>query len=114
MARSSTRTNRRRARPTSTRSSTRSSIGPFGNTRVAIRGSWDSVSYDGIYPYAPEAEGQGLLVLSDSAVGTRLTFDGRATRTLPYRQTLTVGVEYLDNLRQDQWLSYNTPDMRAD
>jgi iron complex outermembrane receptor protein len=81
----------------------------FGKTRIAIRGSLDHLAYDGIYPYAPEAEGQDSLVLSDGASGTRLTFDGRATRTLPYRQTLTVGAEFLNNLRQDQWIRYSDP-----
>jgi iron complex outermembrane receptor protein len=82
----------------------------FGGTRVAIRGSFDYVSYDGIYPYEPDAPGEPLVVLSDHSVGSRLTVEGRATRTLPYRQTLIAGVEFLDNLRQDQWFSYRHSD----
>src|SRR6185369_9342167 len=32
----------------------------FGRTRVALRGAWDHLSYDGIYPYEPETEGDDL------------------------------------------------------
>ena len=33
----------------------------------------------------------------------------RATRTLPGRQTLTAGGEFVNNITQKQWASYNDP-----
>ena len=104
----------------STRTTRREHDGPAFVHRRAIRSavrrtrasrfaaSWDYLSYDGVYPYAPESEGRDLLVLSDGSVGTRLTFDGRATRTLPGRQTLTVGAEFLDNLRPGSMATITT------
>ena len=51
-----------------------------------------------------------VLIADDSALGTRWGIDGRLTRALPGRQTLTVGAEWLDNIRQKQWLTYNDPE----
>ena len=47
-----------------------------------------------------------LLRVQNSVLGSRWSASARATRTLPGRQTLTAGAEFIDNLRQDQRAGY--------
>jgi outer membrane receptor for ferrienterochelin and colicin len=41
--------------------------------------------------------------------GLRWTVSSRVSRPLPARQTLTLGGEFVDNVRQDQWGAYAFP-----
>jgi outer membrane receptor for ferrienterochelin and colicins len=81
----------------------------FGGSRVVFRGSFDQFSYDGIYPFAPLETGDPVLVARNSVLGNRWTLGTRATRALPGRQVLTAGVEFIDNVHQDQKSTYIDP-----
>jgi outer membrane receptor for ferrienterochelin and colicins len=77
--------------------------------RVSLRASFDRFSYDGTYPFAdPDNEGT-LLVGQNGVVGTRWSAGTRITRPLPGRQVLTVGAEFIDNIRQHQKSEYISP-----
>jgi outer membrane receptor for ferrienterochelin and colicins len=75
---------------------------PVGRTRVAIRGSFDRYDYDGVYPYPGVTADDPAIINYDSGLGTRVGVEGRLTRALPARQTLTAGGEFFDNIQQDQ------------
>jgi len=79
----------------------------FSGTRVTFRAAFDRFSYDGIYPFAGAGAGAPALVAHNSVVGTRWTIGAGLTRAFPGRQTLRAGVEFIDNMRQDQDLSYS-------
>jgi outer membrane receptor for ferrienterochelin and colicins len=81
----------------------------FGASHVTFRGSFDQFSYDGIYPYAPPEIDGKVLVSRNSVLGTRWTVGTRATRALRGRQVLTAGVEFIDNVHQDQRSDYLDP-----
>ena len=81
----------------------------FGASHVTFRGSFDQFSYDGIYPYAPPEPDGKVLVSRNSVLGTRWTVGTRATRALRGRQVLTAGVEFIDNVHQDQRSDYLDP-----
>ena len=74
-------------------------------TKVAFRASFDQFSYDGLYPLVGD-ETAPLLMVQNSVLGSRWSASARATRTLPGRQTLTAGAEFIDNLHQDQHTGY--------
>jgi iron complex outermembrane receptor protein len=71
-------------------------------TRYAVRGYLDSYQYDGVYPYEPEEPGGPPSMSTDYGHGTWWGVEGRATRPLPGRQTLTAGLEFRDYARQAQ------------
>jgi outer membrane receptor protein involved in Fe transport len=73
----------------------------FSGTRVTLRASFDRFTYDGRYPLAGE-QNSASVVAFDSAVGTRWSIDAGLTRAFPGRQTVRAGVEFIDNVRQDQ------------
>jgi len=73
-----------------------------GETRVALRGSYDRFTYDGYYPFPGEAFGITKYVGHDSVVGARWTASARLTRRLPMHQVMTFGGEVIDNIRQTQ------------
>jgi len=79
-----------------------------GRTRIAAEVSFDRAYYHGIYPFASERDGP-VLINDDSALGTRWGTGGHVTRPLPGRQTLTVGGEFLANINQKQWDTFNDP-----
>jgi outer membrane receptor for ferrienterochelin and colicins len=80
----------------------------LAGTRVAFRGSFDRFTYDGIYPFAGETEDRPL-VGHNSVDGMRWTGGVRLVRRLPWQQTLTAGVEVIDNVRQNQHSQYLDP-----
>lgn len=84
-------------------------IRSFGVTRVAFRASYDRFTYDGIYPFAGVENDSPTLVGHNSVIGERWTVGSRLTRSLPGRQTLTVGAEFIDNTQQDQRSRYIDP-----
>jgi outer membrane receptor for ferrienterochelin and colicins len=78
-----------------------------GGTRVAVDLAFDRLYTDGIYPHASENPAVPLLINHDSADGARWSISGHVTRALPGRQTLTAGGEFVDNVTQSQWDTYN-------
>jgi iron complex outermembrane receptor protein len=80
----------------------------FGDTRLAVRGSFDRFTYDGTYPRTGE-DGTGRLVGINSVNGVRWTAGARATRPVGTRQTVIAGLEYIDNVHQDQMIRYVDP-----
>jgi outer membrane receptor for ferrienterochelin and colicins len=81
----------------------------FGDTRLALRGSFDRFTYDGTYPMAGDDPDGPPLVGVNSVDGTRWTVGARASRPLGNRHTLTAGIEFIDNVRQDQQSRYVDP-----
>ena len=81
----------------------------FGGTRVTFRASFDRFSYDGTYPFAGEPDGAPTLVGRNSAVGTRWSVGSGLTRAFRGRQTVRAGVEFIDNVHQDQTARYVDP-----
>jgi iron complex outermembrane receptor protein len=73
-----------------------------GETRVALRGSFDRFTYDGVYPMPGDGPDAPPMVGLNSVDGSRWTAGLRATRALGTRHVLTTGVEYIDNVRQNQ------------
>jgi outer membrane cobalamin receptor len=72
----------------------------FGATRVNLRASFDRFSYDGIYPYGQDSP--LTLVAFNGVVGTRWSVGAGLTRAFRGRQVVRAGVEFIDNMRQDQ------------
>ena len=74
----------------------------FGATRLVTRASYDRFAGDGTYPF-PGADPNGAsLVGRNQVLGTRWSAGTRLTRTLPGRQLITAGAEFIDNLHEDQ------------
>lgn len=81
----------------------------LGETRVAVRGSFDRFTYDGTYPFAGAEPGDPTLVGLNSVNGVRWTIGVRGTRALGRRHVLTAGIEYIDNVNQDQHSRFLDP-----
>jgi iron complex outermembrane receptor protein len=81
----------------------------FGETRVTVRGAFDRFTFDGTYPFAGEFEGGPALVGLNSAHGSRWSASGGLTRSFGPRHTLRAGVEFIDNLHQDNAANYVDP-----
>ncbi len=87
----------------------------LGETRLALRASFDRFTYDGRYPFAADEAGDPPRIGAPSVNGVRWTGGVRATRPLGRRQTLTAGVEFIDNVHQDQLSQYlNPPELFLD
>jgi outer membrane receptor for ferrienterochelin and colicins len=67
---------------------------------------FDRALYHGVYVYAPAAGQVGDVLNEDASRGDVLGTNARVTRTLWQKHKTTVGVEFRDNLRQDQ-TNYN-------
>ena len=81
----------------------------FGGTRVTFRASFDRFTFDGTYPFAGEPEGAPTLVAHNSGVGTRWSVGSGLTRSFGARHTVRAGVEFIDNVHQDQTARYVDP-----
>jgi iron complex outermembrane receptor protein len=81
----------------------------FGDTRVTVRGSFDRFTFDGTYPLPGDPEGTPTIVGRNTAVGTRWSGGIGLTRPFGRRHTVRVGVEFIDNLQQDQTARYVEP-----
>lgn len=81
----------------------------FGGTRVRFRASYDRFTYDGNYPFAGGTDSAPILVARNSVVGTRWSAGSDLTRAFRGRQTVTAGVEFIDDVRQDQNTIYIDP-----
>jgi outer membrane receptor for ferrienterochelin and colicins len=81
----------------------------FGETRLSLRGSFDRFTYDGTYPFAGDGPGADKLVGLNSVNGVRWSGGARITRPLGTRQTMIAGLEFIDNVHQDQVSRYLDP-----
>ena len=73
---------------------------------LTLRASYDRYSYSGTFPFDVQPDGTPTLVANTSGLGSRWSVGSGVTRTLPGRQTLRAGVEFIDNVMQDQTASY--------
>ena len=71
----------------------------------------DRTAYQGAYPYSSENPAYAVLLNSDASLGVRWNAGARVSRQVAGRQTLTAGGVFYDNRRQNQWFSYNDPDV---
>jgi outer membrane receptor for ferrienterochelin and colicins len=71
-------------------------------TQYALRAYADTYRYDGTYPYEPESAGESPILSTDYGYGTWWGAEGRLTRRLPGRQTVTGGLEFRDYAQQAQ------------
>jgi iron complex outermembrane receptor protein len=88
----------------------------FGGTRVTTRVSFDRFSYDGTYPMAAATEDLPAQVAVNSVVGTRWSVGSGLTTAFRGRQTVRAGVEFIDNISQDQiirFLDSPVPDVES-
>jgi len=74
----------------------------FGSTRVRVRASFDHFSSDGVYPFTVDQADAPASIGFSGGIGNRWTFEGGMVRSFPGRQTVTAGVQFIDNVRQDQ------------
>jgi len=81
----------------------------FGATRVTARASFDRFTFDATYPFAGEPEGAPTVVAQSSGVGMRWSAGSSVTRSFNARHTVRAGVEFIDNVHQDQASRYVDP-----
>jgi outer membrane receptor for ferrienterochelin and colicins len=81
----------------------------IGVTRFVARVAYDRFSAGGTFAFAGDTSDAPTLIGHQSALGSRWSAEVRATRALPGRQVLTAGVEFIDNLHQDQQVEYSVP-----
>lgn len=77
-----------------------------GLTRVNIRSYLDRYRYDGTYPQAGSEDAPGVLLYDDYADGLWGGVEGRVTRPMAARHTLTLGADVRENVRQNQGVTY--------
>lgn len=77
-------------------------------TRVTLRGSYDRFTYDAVYPTEEPGQDEPNVLMA-SGLGSRVTASGGMTRALRGRQVLTAGVEFINNLHQDQVANFTNP-----
>jgi iron complex outermembrane receptor protein len=86
-------------------------------TRLTFRASYDGYSSSATFPFEVEPDGTPTLVGKVSGLGTRWSVSGGVTRALPGRQTLRAGVEFIDNMKQNQnarYVGYAEPELDTD
>jgi outer membrane receptor for ferrienterochelin and colicins len=71
-------------------------------TQYAIRAYADAYRYEGAYPYESSLAGEPNALVTDYGYGTWWGAEGRGTRHLPGRQTLTAGLEFRNYAQQAQ------------
>jgi len=76
------------------------------DTRLTFRASYDRFSYSGTFPFVVEPDDTPTLVGIVAGLGTRWSVSGGATRVFRGRQTVRAGVEFIDNLNQNQTARY--------
>jgi outer membrane receptor for ferrienterochelin and colicins len=81
----------------------------FGATRVTVRASFDRFTYDSTNPSAGEPEGAPTVVGVTSGVGMRWSVGSGVTRSFNARHTLRAGIEFIDNVNQNQLGRYVDP-----
>jgi outer membrane receptor for ferrienterochelin and colicins len=86
----------------------------FGATRLALDAGFNRYDYAGVYPFTSDTDAYPVLINKDGALGARWTAGVRLSRALPGRQMLTAGGIFSDNVRQNQWFSYNDPSIQSE
>jgi outer membrane receptor for ferrienterochelin and colicins len=81
----------------------------FGRTRATFRAAFDRYRFDGAYPFAGVAEGAVPTVALNTADGVRWNVGAGLTRAFRGGHTLRTGVEFINNVHQDQGLRYVDP-----
>jgi outer membrane receptor for ferrienterochelin and colicins len=79
----------------------------FSAARVTFRASFDRFSYDGIYPFTTDGADAPVAIGFNSVVGTRWSVESGLTSSFRGRQTVKAGVQFIDNVHQDQTLRYS-------
>ncbi len=82
-------------------------------TNVTVRTYADGYWYSGVYPYAPLTGDGPAVIFTDYGTGTWWGVDSRATRQVAGHETVTAGLEYRDNVRQNQGAAYTDDRMPA-
>jgi outer membrane receptor for ferrienterochelin and colicins len=78
----------------------------FRDTRLAIRASYDRFTTSGVYPFAVDADSTPLAVGIVTGLGSRWTVSSGVTKSFRGRQTTRAGLEFIDNVHQDQVGTY--------
>ena len=78
----------------------------MGAARLNARAYVDRYYYSGTYPEIHDEIGIPVALSTDYAQGVWMGAEGRVNRPLGSRQSLTIGAEFRENLRQDQGVSY--------
>jgi outer membrane receptor for ferrienterochelin and colicins len=81
----------------------------FKGTNLTFRASYDRFTYDGIYPFEGDAQTPSPIVGKNSVIGSRWSLGSGMTKPLAWRQTVRAGVEFINNLDQDQVVRYLIP-----
>ncbi|MDP3720673.1 MAG: TonB-dependent receptor [Acidobacteriota bacterium] len=79
----------------------------FGATRLSARASYDRLAAGGRYPFASAENPAVPIVGTTDILGSRWSAGTGLTRSMPGRQVLTVGAEFINNLHQDQRFQYS-------
>lgn len=74
--------------------------------RVTTELSLDQFRYNGVYPFTDEEPLAPAIPFGDGSNGVRWNLGSRVTRQLPGRQTVTVGGEFIHNVKQQQFGAY--------
>lgn len=89
----------------------------FRGTGLTFRASYDRYTFSATYPFIVEPDGTPTLVGSVVGLGTRWSVGSGLTRTFRGRQTLRAGVEFINNVKQNQtarYLGYPEPVLDTD
>ena len=81
----------------------------FAGTRVTVRASVDRYLFDATSPLAGGPDGTPVLTAHTLGLGNRWSVSSGLTRVFLGGQTVTAGVEFIDNLRQDQTARFVSP-----
>jgi outer membrane receptor protein involved in Fe transport len=73
-----------------------------GTTRLTMRASFDRFFYSGTFPRDFTPNGTPTKAVSVDGVGSRWSASAGVTRAFPGRQTVRAGVEFIDNVHQNQ------------
>jgi iron complex outermembrane receptor protein len=89
----------------------------IGATRVTLRGSFDRFFYAGTFPRDFAPDGTPTKAIKVDGVGSRWSVSAGVTRAFSGRQTIRAGVEFIDNVHQDQnavFVDIATPVLQLD
>jgi len=79
----------------------------LGEVRLSLDAGFDRYDYKGTYPFTSDNAAYPVLINDDAAQGIRWNAGVRLSRALPGHQVVTAGGIFYDNVRQNQWYSYN-------
>ena len=85
----------------------------LAGAHLALDAGFDRYDYEGVYPFPSDNAAYPALVNQDGAQGIRWNVGVRLSRPLPGRQTLAAGGAFYDNVRQNQWSTYNDPSVES-